>query len=302
MNKNILGAICLSLAAAIWGGMYVVSKYVLTFIPPFTLIWLRYVIALIILALIMAVNRTPLPRRRDLGLLAWIGFIGYFVSIGAQFVGTKLSNAHMGAIITSASPAFIVIFATWLLKEKLTARKAGAVLLATAGVVVVIGFGGAGSGRLSGNLALILAAVTWALLSVYAKLAGERYSSLTVTTCAIFFALLFNTPVAARELITAGIGHFPALPVWSGVLYMGVVSTALAFFLWNKGMYLMDAGTGSLFFFFQPLVGSFLGWLWLKEPLNWNFFAGGALILLAVALIYLPGGQAEENNSGAQTM
>lgn len=288
MNKNILGAICLSLAAAIWGGMYVVSKYVLAFIPPFTLIWLRYVIAFAILVLIMAVNRTPLVRRRDLGLLAWIGFIGYFVSIGAQFVGTKLSNAHMGAMITSASPAFIVIFAAWLLKEKLTARKAGAVLLATVGVVVVIGFGGAGGGRLSGNLALLLAAVTWALLSVYAKLAGERYSSLTVTTYAVFFALLFNTPVAAWELNTAGIGPFPALPVWSGVLYLGAVSTALAFFLWNKGMYLMDAGTGSLFFFFQPLVGSFLGWLLLKESLRWNFFAGGALILLAVGLIYLP--------------
>ncbi|MBL1704302.1 EamA family transporter, partial [Klebsiella pneumoniae] len=41
MKQTILGAICLSLATSIWGGMYVVSKYVLDFIPPLTLVWLR---------------------------------------------------------------------------------------------------------------------------------------------------------------------------------------------------------------------------------------------------------------------
>jgi len=294
MSKNLLGAICLSLAASIWGGMYVVSKYVLVYIPPFTLLWLRYAIALVVLAAGMVLTRTPAARRGDLALLAWIGFIGYFVSIGAQFVGTRLSSAHLGAIITSSSPAFIVIFAAWLLKEKLTAARVGAVILATAGVLLVSGFGGAGNGSVVGNLCLLLAAVTWALLSVYARVAGERCSSLTATTYAVFFALLFTTPAAVWEMHAVGIGRFPALPVWSGVFYLGVVSTALAFFLWNKGMYLMDAAVGSLFFFFQPLVGSFLGWLLLKESLRWNFFAGGVLILLAVGLVYLPGGERGE--------
>ena len=49
MKQTILGAICLSLAASIWGGMYVVSKYVLDFIPPLTLVWLRFIIAFVVL-------------------------------------------------------------------------------------------------------------------------------------------------------------------------------------------------------------------------------------------------------------
>ena len=48
MKQTILGAICLSLAASIWGGMYV-SKYVLDFIPPLTLVWLRFIIAFVVL-------------------------------------------------------------------------------------------------------------------------------------------------------------------------------------------------------------------------------------------------------------
>lgn len=49
----------------------------------------------------------------------------------------------------------------------------------------------------------------------------------------------------------------------------------------------MDAGIGSLFFFFQPLVGSFLGWLLLKEKLDVNFFIGGFIIMIGVVIITL---------------
>ncbi|MGR5860221.1 EamA family transporter [Bacillus pacificus] len=55
MKQTILGAICLSLAASIWGGMYVVSKYVLDFIPPLTLVWLRFIIAFVVLYMILKI-------------------------------------------------------------------------------------------------------------------------------------------------------------------------------------------------------------------------------------------------------
>ena len=57
MKQTILGAICLSLAASIWGGMYVVSKYVLDFIPPLTLVWLRFIIAFVVLYMILKLLR-----------------------------------------------------------------------------------------------------------------------------------------------------------------------------------------------------------------------------------------------------
>lgn len=57
MKHSLLGAFCLSLAASIWGGMYVVSKYVLEFIPPLTLVWLRFVIAFAILFIILKITQ-----------------------------------------------------------------------------------------------------------------------------------------------------------------------------------------------------------------------------------------------------
>ncbi|HFK1510423.1 MULTISPECIES: DMT family transporter [Bacillus] len=286
MKQTILGAICLSLAASIWGGMYVVSKYVLNFIPPLTLVWLRFIIAFVVLYMILKITekkqkKTVTIRKKDWLLFAWIGFIGYFISITCQFIGTKLSDAHTGSLVTSATPAFMVIFAAIILKEKLTARRLLSTIIATIGVIIVIGWDIEIGSYFIGTIILVGAAITWALLSIYVKIASARFSSLVITTYAIFFSLFFITPFMIWEFQSNPIEHMN-LYVVLGVLYLGIVSTAGAFFLWNKGLELMDASIGSLFFFFQPIVGSLLGWLLLNETLNSNFFIGGILIICSV--------------------
>ncbi|WP_445613984.1 DMT family transporter [Geobacillus sp. YF-1] len=284
MKQPVLASIYLSLAAGIWGGMYVVSKYVLDYIPPLTLVWLRYGVALIALVLIAAMKRERPPTRgRDWLMVIAIGVIGYVISISLQFVGTKWSNAHTASLITASTPAFVVLFARWLLGEALTWRKLVALVLAAAGVIVIVGLGGSGESTLAGNMALVGAAVTWALLSVLVKMASARMSVLSITTFAILVAFVGMTPMLMVERPGLTAVQWNA-PVAMGVLYLGIVSTAGAFFLWNKGMEMIDAGIGSLFFFFQPLVGSLFGWLFLHERLDTSFWAGGALIVAGVAV------------------
>ncbi|HDX9627272.1 TPA: DMT family transporter [Bacillus cereus] len=286
MKQTILGAICLSLAASIWGGMYVVSKYVLDFIPPLTLVWLRFIIAFVVLYAILKIaekkqKKKITIRKKDWLSFAWIGFIGYFISITCQFIGTKLSDAHTGSLVTSATPAFMVIFAALILKEKLTTRRLFSTIIATIGVIIVIGWDIEIGSYFIGTIILVGAAITWALLSIYVKIASARFSSLVITTYAIFFSLFFITPFMIWEFQSNPIEHMNMYVVL-GVLYLGIISTAGAFFLWNKGLELMDASIGSLFFFFQPIVGSLLGWLLLNETLNSNFFIGGILIVCSV--------------------
>ncbi|EOP87224.1 EamA/RhaT family transporter [Bacillus thuringiensis] len=288
MKQTILGAIYLSLTASIWGGMYVVSKYILDFIPPLTLVWLRFIIAFVVLYFILKIaekkqKKKATIRKKDWLLFAWIGFIGYFISITCQFIGTKLSDAHTGSLVTSATPAFMVIFAALILKEKLTARRLLSTIIATIGVIIVIGWDIEIGSYFIGTIILVGAAITWALLSIYVKIASIQFSSLVITTYAIFFSLFFITPFIIWELQAASIGTVNTYVIL-GVLYLGIVSTAGAFFLWNKGLELLDASIGSLFFFFQPIVGSLLGWLLLNETLNSNFFIGGILIICSVLI------------------
>ncbi|MDA8412755.1 MAG: EamA family transporter [Desulfobacteraceae bacterium] len=290
-RHNYWGYCALALAASIWGGMYVVSKYALDFIPPFTLLWLRYITGFCVLfPLAVRQHKTPLTRADQRAFLS-IGFVGYFVSVGLQFIGTRLSSAHNGAIITSASPAFILLFAWLMLGERLTRRKLISVLMATAGVIIVVGWDSGTSGggwALAGNLALIGAAVTWALLSVLARKFSASLSPLAITTGAVFWAAIMTTPVMVVEWHFLPVHGLSNPLLWGAVLYLGVVATAGAFYFWNKGLSLVEAGTGSVFFFLQPVVGALLGWLVLGEQLTVSFFIGGSVILLAVMIASLP--------------
>jgi drug/metabolite transporter (DMT)-like permease len=261
--------------------MYVVSKYVLDYIPPMTLLLARLLIGAATLLLVVVAGRSPWVARRDLARMALLGLVGFGISLGAQFAGTRLSSAGHGAVITSVTPAFILVFAAALLKERVTWVKVAAVGIATAGVLLVVeqpnGF------RLEarafwGDVFLLVAGITWALYTVLGRLAANRYPPVTVTTYATLFGILWVLPVIPLELRGMAWRPFPSA-VWWGILYLGVVSTALAFYLWNKGFTLLDASTGSLFFFAQPVVGAVLGWLLLGEVLTARFLLGTAVII-----------------------
>lgn len=286
MNTRYVGGLYMALAASIWGGMYVVSKIILATVQPLELVWLRYVVALITLAVcIVATKQSWKISWRHLPLVSAVGIVGYAVSIWAQFLGTKLSTAQMGAMITSATPAFMVVFGSFMLKERITVLRALSVLLATIGVLMIVGIGGLSPSYELGGVILIVAALTWALMSVLVKRISKDYSQLTVTMYAIAIATMCITPIAISQLIHTPASTWQQPSMWSGILYLGVVSTAGAFFLWNKGLKMVDASSGGLFFFFQPLVGTFLGWLILGEVVAVSFWLGAALIVSSIFLV-----------------
>ncbi|MDP9729594.1 drug/metabolite transporter (DMT)-like permease [Alicyclobacillus tengchongensis] len=237
MNSRYLGGLYMALAASIWGGMYVVSKINLAIMQPMELVWLRYVVALITLGVCIVLTKQSWKIRwRHFPLIAAVGIVGYAVSIWTQFLGTKLSTAQMGAMITSATPAFMVVFGLLLLKERINVRKAFSVGLATIAVLMIVGVGGLNHSYKLGGMILFIAAITWALMSVLVKQIPNHYSQLTVTFYATFVATLLITPFAVAQLVHTPASSWQQPSIWGGVLYLGVVSTAVAFFLWNKGL------------------------------------------------------------------
>lgn len=277
----ILGSLCLSGAAAIWGGMYVVSSAVLAVIPPWVLLEMRFVLSLLVLGVVATVRRAWRVSRKDMWLLAVIGLVGYAISIGMQFIGTKLSGAAMGSLVTAAAPALIALFAFWILRERLSRANWIAFGLGLGGIVAVIGLPNPGArASITGEIALSIAAVTWALYTVLSRVATQRYGSLTVTVWANAFGVLFVSVPAAVDFNPL---RLPTAPwVWAGVLYLGVISTAGAFYLWNKGFEYLPPRVGALYFLVQPIVGGLLGWALLGERLGIPFFAGTILIVASL--------------------
>ena len=285
MNRSAIGLLSGLTAASIWGGMYVVSKVVLEIIPPFTLLALRLILGAITLGAIILLQRKATLTKQQLRDSFLVGMVGYGISLAFQFVGTKLSTASNGALVTSATPAFVLLFAPFLLGEKTTTRRIIALVISLLGVIAVIDPRTANltSTFFLGNLSLLAAALTWALYSVLvrkvAKEADLLTSSMVMLAGGIPSSILFGifeTNNQVIGVITPGI--------LGGILFLGIISTALAMSLWNYAFAELPAATASLTFFAQPVVGTLLGWLFLGETITLLFIFGGILIGIGLAI------------------
>ena len=297
MKNTLIGSLFLILASSIWGGMYVVVKILVAVIPPLELVWMRYLIAFIALVIIGLVTKQNWKiKKQHFGLIIAIAIIGYVISIVTQETGTMLSSAQMGAIITSTTPAFMVLFASVILKESLTFKKAISVSLATIGVITIVGIDNIDMSSTLGGISLIIAALTWALMSVLIKRLPSEYSQIVVTTYATLIAVVVLTPFVITKLPQIEMNELAKPTIWGGLIYLGVISTSTAFLLWNRGLQMLNASSGGVFFFFQPVFGTLLGWLILGETISITFWIGSILIIFGV-LIVINDSKEEQNHS-----
>jgi drug/metabolite transporter (DMT)-like permease len=291
MQKHILPGLLSGLAAAsIWGGMYVVSKVVLEVIPPFALLETRLVLGAAALYAVIyfrkqrTVSMSSLTKKQ-----VWdsflVGVVGYGISLGFQFVGTKLSTASNGSLVTSATPAFVLLFAPRILGERTTLRRVLALIVSTLGVIAVID---PRTAELSptlfwGNLSLLAAALTWALYSVLVRKVAQNADLLTSSAIMLAGGIPSSLLFGIWEVQTQGIGEI-TLGVIGGILFLGIISTAIAMFLWNYAFAELPAAVASLTFFAQPVVGTLLGWWFLAEQITPLFIVGGVMIGIGLVI------------------
>jgi drug/metabolite transporter (DMT)-like permease len=288
------------LAAAIWGGMYVVSKVVLQVVPPFTLLSLRLLLGAACLGAVLLLSGGRRLQWPQIRTILWVGLLGYGISIGLQFVGTRLTGAANASLVTSASPVFIMLFGVLILGERASRQRGLALLLAFLGVLAVIDPRTASLRRasLAGNLALLGAAVTWGLYSVLVRQVSQRAGTVEVSLYAFLGGLPVAVGMSVVERTRLPVGDLTPL-VLVGIGYLGVISTALAMYLWNKSLQLLEAGVVSVLFFAQPVVGVALGAWLLGEQLSGAFWLGAGLIAAGVLLAARPLPEGDRGNPEA---
>jgi drug/metabolite transporter (DMT)-like permease len=259
--------------------MYVVSKVVLEVIPPFALLASRLILGIAALGVVIAFRPKVKLTLRQFWQIFLVGFVGYGISLAFQFVGTKLSTASNGSLVTSATPAFVLLFAPFLLSEKITARRLIALVISTLGVVTVIDPRNAelSPALFWGNLSLLAAALTWALYSVLVRKVSQTGDLLTASAIMLAGGIPTSLIFGALEIQSQGMGEI-SLGILGGILFLGIISTAIAMFLWNYAFAELPAAVASLTFFAQPVVGTILGALFLGEVITPLFLFGGLLI------------------------
>jgi drug/metabolite transporter (DMT)-like permease len=268
-------------AAALWGGMYVVSKDTFAEIPPVTLGALRLMLGGAALAVVLKARgqfRWPGDRRL---LVAGVLLAGTLI---VQFVGTDLATASEGALLTTTTPLFIVPLAWGFLGERPTSATLAGIAVGMVGVALAVGGGVSFARSPWGPILLLASAAGWAGYTIASAPAARREGPLVAVTWATLIAIPIVATLSVLEMDRWRAAPYAEAATLAAVGYLGLAASAGAWYLWNRGVAGLPAAVAGAFFFVQPVVGGVLARLLLGERLDLAFAAGGVLILGGVML------------------
>jgi len=264
----------------VWGSTFVVTKAAAEEIPALTLALIRFAVASIVLVPLalwrggLARMQRPLPIK-SLLLMSLSGIVLFTIAFNYALV---FASATQGSLIYALLPAAIAAAAVLFLHERPTRRRILGVALSILGVALVIAAGeqsGASPQPLVGALWMIGAVVAWTAYTVFAKRLAEA-DQLVVTTLISVLGVAVLLPMSAIELTNTQ-WTMPSTQAWLGVVFLGVVASALAYIAYSYALRELDASLVGVFTNLDPLVGVITAVLVLDETLHSVHIVGGAV-------------------------
>ncbi|MFO0752104.1 MAG: EamA family transporter [Thermodesulfovibrionales bacterium] len=267
-------------AIVLWSALGVLIRFAGTSVPH--LIFFPNVISLALMAffLLRKKLREEMPAGRALLPLFLLGPLSLANTFSFFYAYQNTSIA--GAVLTHyTAPVMVAFLALFLLKEKVTARMALSVALATAGLWIMLGVSPtrfwellrAGDRNTAGILSGVLSGFFYALLIIALRLLSPRFTPLTMT----FFqnsviALLLLPWVDLKGLFSPGL--------WALVV-MGIAHSTIAPLLYFKGMQRVSANQAAILGYVEPVCAILLGFVFFGEAIQGRVVAGGCMILFS---------------------
>ena len=239
------------------------------------------------------VNWLPTGRQtwKTLTLIGLTGVLGYqiFFMHGMQFTA-----AGDASLIITFNPIFTVLLAAPLLGQPISRKMFVGLACGFVGVAVVTGWSPNTDipfeDRILGDFMILLASLNWAMTTNMTKRMMERRkgeaeaSTLEIVVWYSLIGTVMLTPLAAWESWHYGIPE-PTMTDWYAILYLGALSTVIAYYWFAMGIEKLGATAASSYVFLVPVFGV-LGGVWLlDEKVGWTLIAGFILIVSGVRLV-----------------
>ena len=282
MRRNLM--VVWWLACLLWSSTFLFIRLGLDELPPITFAWVRLAIALVALAPVALVSRprTP-PSRSTLVHVALAGVLLLGVNYALLFWGAQFIPSGLVAILQAATPLMALLLGWVFGTERVTPRRAAALIGGLAGVATIFGAEALGttSSALLGAAAVVAGSVCVAFAYVWLKRTGSTLPPQVNTAIQSAAALV---PLACLGLVVEGLPR-PAEwsgPTWAALLYLALGASVLAFWLNYWLLARMDPSVVLLMGVAEVPIAIALGALVFGERLSLTTLAGGACVLIAV--------------------
>ncbi|MEN6540433.1 MAG: DMT family transporter [Mizugakiibacter sp.] len=272
---------CIGIALLTWSSAYAAIAYALASFSPGEVAFARLAIGALCFAALLAIKRVPLPAWRDWPQLVALGVIGLTVyHLCLNYAETRIASGTAAILIALIPAATTALSALWL-RERLSARALAGLVVALAGVVVVVLAGGK-EVKFEPMAALVLVCVlVTAVYFVWQKPLFARSGTLAVTAATFIAGALGALPFGLhlpRALAVAPASHVAAL------LWLGIAPTFVGYLTWNVALRRAPASQVASFLYLSPPIALLIGWLWLGERPTALVLVGGAITVAGVAL------------------
>jgi drug/metabolite transporter (DMT)-like permease len=279
------------MAHLIWGINFIVAKITLQEIPPMSLAFLRFTMAIFLILpfLIFEKDKTKI-QKTDLPWILLSGILMITFNIGLFYLGLEKTDAISAAVLTMTIPIASVLLGWTFLKEKVYVINLFGIFLGLIGAVLILGLpqillGGRPFSPevVTGDLLIILSSLAWVGGAIISKRKLSRYSPLTITT--LIFA------IGVITFLLPATGEYLHNPEWInkitylgifGLTFISVASSVSAFFLFEWGLKRVGIIKADLFQYIEPIVATFLGVWMLSEQIGFYFIVGSVLAILGV--------------------
>jgi drug/metabolite transporter (DMT)-like permease len=270
-----------------WGTTYLAIRVAVESYPPALMAGVRFVMAGMILLPFLIWRGHSLPRRRELLDSAVVGIALLTVANGLVVWAEQWVSSGITALVLATLPFWVVAIEAVLPDgERIGALKIAGILIGFAGLLLLLSpdlRGSADPNYVKGILALLIAPLSWAAGSTYAKYRGSEASPL--------MAASFQMSIAGAVLIVIGIltGEHMGLVFdmrgFFAILYLLLFGSIVGYVCFIYALNKLPSTTVSLYAYINPVIAVILGKVVLDERLDWTVVAGTAVIFTGILLV-----------------
>ena len=285
-----LAYVGLVLTPLFWAGNAVVARGTVDAIPPLSMAFWRWVIALAILlpfGLPGIWRHRQIIRQRLGSMLALATFsVGAFNSL--LYLAASTTTATNIALINATIPIFVALMSWLLLDDRTRPIQALGIALAVTGIVTVVARGDlavlTGLQAQPGDLIMVAAVFSWGLFSVLLRRQAVPLPALTFLTTQILLGVLVILPFYLTDLLAFSGGFELSGATLAPLLYFAIFPGILAYAFWNHGVHAIGPSRAAIFMYLTPVFASILAGIFLGETLGRFHVIGGLLILSGLIL------------------
>lgn len=290
-RRHALAFALLGIVMVLWTGNSIVARAVRHDIAPFTLAFLRWTGASLVVApfaIRPLLQDWPAIREGWKPLLV-LGLLGIGTFNALLYSGLQHTTATNALLLPAATPAVVALLDRLLFGVRSSARQKLAVAASMLGVLVIVFEGDAGAAlRLrfgQGDALILISVLVWSLYTVLLRL-RPPISPISFIAVTFLIGVLAMAPLATWEW-HAGERVAWRLPVVAAVFYVALLPSLVAYFLYNHATAIVGPAQAGQAITLMPLFGALLSAALLGERLYPFHFVGMALILSGIALSLL---------------